>query len=435
MLMGKAGDGMIEQVMKGRGYSSRMSFHSSFRVVAASLFAIIFAIAALTPGTASAATNRRHVKGVKRAKSRGPMVLYHAALLEDAETGKILHEENVDMEWPPASMAKMMLLLVAYENVKDGRFSMDDPVRVSERSAHTGGSRVGLEEGQIYPLGELMKAALIKSANDAAVAIAEKVGGSVEATVRMMNKRAQELGMTHTEYQTVDGLPPRPTHDADRTTARDLARVAYQIIHTTDLLKWSSQEEAPFDGGVAMLHTTNHLIGHFDGCDGLKTGFTFQAGFNLTATAKRGNLRFISVILGAPSNPQRFTQSARLLEWGFDHYQSVSVLHGGEPLPVRVQVSSGESIQPVAAHDVNVVLPKTDIRGVRLEYKVPTAINGPLLSGERVGEVEVLEDGETITEVAAVSPIAIGRPTEVGATENKWNGGSAEPPAYDQVNQ
>ena len=177
-----------------------------------------------------------------------------------------------------------------------------DPVRVSERSAHTGGSRVGLQEGQIYPLGELIKAALIKSANDAAVAIAEKVGGSVEAMVRMMNHRAQELGMTHTLYQTVDGLPPRPTHDADITTAHDLARVAYQIIHTTDLLKWSSQEQCPFDGGVCMLHTTNHLIGHFDGCDGLKTGFTFQAGFNLTATAKRGNMRFISVILGAPSN-------------------------------------------------------------------------------------------------------------------------------------
>ena len=246
--------------------------------------------------------HRRHLKEAPKHARSGPIPFYRGALLEDADTGKVLFEDNADMAWPPASMAKMMLLLVASENVKSGRFSLNDPVRVSERSAHTGGSRVGLEEGQIYPLGELMKAALIKSANDAAVAVAEKVGGSVEATVRMMNQRAAELGMTHTQYQTVDGLPPRPTHDADVTTARDLARVAYQIIHTTDLLKWSSQEQCPFDGGVCMLHTTNHLIGHFDGCDGLKTGFTFQAGFNLTATAKRGNLRFISVILGAPSN-------------------------------------------------------------------------------------------------------------------------------------
>ncbi len=378
-----------------------------------------------------ASTHRRHVRVAKHAKPRGPLVLYRAQLLEDADTGNVLYEENADMQWPPASMAKMMLLLVAYEQVHSGRFSLDDPVRVSERAATTGGSRVGLEPGRIYPLGELMKAALIKSANDAAVAVAEKVAGSVEAAVRMMNARAQELGMTRTEYQTVDGLPPRPTHDADTTTARDLARVAYQIIHETDLLKWSSQEQCPFDGGVCMLHTTNHLIGHFDGCDGLKTGFTFQAGFNLTATAKRGNLRFISVILGAPSNQQRFAQSARLLDWGFEHYKSVPVLHQGEPLPVHVQVGPNANIQPIASRDVNVVLPKSEVSDISLEYKVPSTISGPLTSGEHVGEVLVQDHGETVTEVSIVSPIAVDVPTEqVGETGNN-NADSS----YNQVNQ
>jgi D-alanyl-D-alanine carboxypeptidase (penicillin-binding protein 5/6) len=375
--------------------------------------------------------HHHHLKATKSLKPKGPIPFYRGALLEDADTGKVLFEDNADMPWPPASIAKMMLLLVATEQIKAGRFSSADPVRVSERSAHTGGSRVGLEEGQIYPLGELIKAALIKSANDAAVAIAEKVGGSVEAMVRMMNQRAQELGMAHTLYQTVDGLPPRPTHDADITTAHDLARVAYQIIHTTDLLRWSSQEECPFDGGVCMLHTTNHLIGHFDGCDGLKTGFTFQAGFNLTATAKRGNLRFISVILGAPSNQQRFIQSAKLLDWGFEHFKSVSVLRGGEPLPVHVQVGPTATIQPICPRDVNVVLPMSDVEGVHLEYKVPTTINGSLTSGERVGEVLVQDHGETVTEVTVVSPIAVEVPTEqVGATEN-----SHADPSYNQVNQ
>jgi len=382
---------------------------------------------------ASLRVKHRHHAGkaaVTRSKT-GPIPFYRAALLEDADTGKVLFEDNADMQWPPASMAKMMLLLVASEEVKSGRFSLDDPVRVSERAAHTGGSRVGIEQGQIYPLGELMKAAIIKSANDAAVAVAEKVGGSVEATVRMMNRRAHELGMTHTEYQTVDGLPPRPTHDADVTTARDLARVAYQIIHTTDLLKWSSQEEASFDGGVAMLHTTNHLIGHYDGCDGLKTGFTFQAGFNLTATAKRGTLRFISVILGAPSNNQRFAQTAKLLDWGFEHYQSVAVLRGGEPLPVHVQVGPTAVIQPIAPHDVNVVLPRSETAAIRLEYKVPSTINSSLTSGERVGEVVVEDHGEAVTQVEVVSPIAVVVPAEqVGATESN----RAVPP-YNQENQ
>jgi D-alanyl-D-alanine carboxypeptidase (penicillin-binding protein 5/6) len=422
------GDGMIDHLAIRT--KRQTSIHRSFRWLPILLIGAVFGLV-LPAASAQAATHHRHLKVSKSFKARGPVPFYRAALLEDAETGKVLYEDNVDMQWPPASMAKMMLLLVASEQIKAGRFSADDPVRVSERSAHTGGSRVGLEEGQIYPLGELMKAAIIKSANDAAVAVAEKVGGSVEAMVRMMNKRAQELGMTHTAYQTVDGLPPRPTHDADITTARDLARVAYEIIHTTDLLKWSSQEQAPFDGGVCMLHTTNHLIGHFDGCDGLKTGFTFQAGFNLTATAKRGNLRFISVILGAPSNNQRFAQTAKLLEWGFEHFQSVAVLRGGEPLPVHVQVGPTANIQPIAPHDVNVVLPKTEVGTLHLEYKVPTTINGSLSVGERVGEVLVQDHGETVTEVIVVSPIAVEVPTEqVGATENSNPDSSSN-----QVNQ
>jgi len=190
---------------------------------------------------------------------------YHAALLVDADSGNVLFAENPSLQWPPASMAKMMLLLVATDQIRAGRFTLQDPVRISERAATTGGSHLGLHEGQVFPLSELMKAALIRSANDAAVAVAEKIGGSVEATVRRMNQRAQALGMSATYYGTVDGLPPRPDHDVDHTTAFDLATLARALIHNTELLEWSSMEMAPFDGGPAMLHNTNHLIGHFDG--------------------------------------------------------------------------------------------------------------------------------------------------------------------------
>jgi len=417
---------MIEMAVENGGW------RSAFRWTMVFLITSVICFAPLAEASAAGRRHRSHaVRRARTARPRGHVALYRAALLEDADTGRVLLEENAEMEWPPASMAKMMLLLVASEQIKAGRFTLQDPVRVSERSAHTGGTRIGLQEGQIYPLGELMKAALIKSANDAAVAIAEKIGGSIEATVRMMNTRAQELGMTHTIYQTVDGLPPRPTHDADVTTARDLAVVGRTLIHETDLLKWSSQEETTFDGGVAILHNTNHLIGHFEGCDGLKTGFTYQAGFNLTATAKRGKLRFISVILGAPSNNQRFAQTAQLLEWGYSRYASVAVLRTGEPLPVHVQVLAGPSIQPVAAHDVNLVLPKDDVGGIRLEYRVPATINGPLASGERVGEVVVQDRGEIVTKVNALCPIAVTPTEQVGASE-KWDH-AADP--YNQVNQ
>src|SRR5258708_27638185 len=158
----------------------------------------------------------------------------------------------------------MMPLLGAREQNNAGRLNADELVRAPEGAAHPGGPRLGLKEGDVYPLRELMKAALVKSANDAAVAVAEKIGGSVEAMVRMMNERAQQLGMTHTLYQTVDGLPPRPTHDADRTTAYDLAIVGRAIIRETNLLMWSSQEHMDFDNGVAILNNTKHLIGHFE---------------------------------------------------------------------------------------------------------------------------------------------------------------------------
>lgn len=388
----------------------------------------VVVVLAASPAGATAQWRRVHKTRHVRAAAAGP--LYKGALLEDADSGRVLMAYNADMEWPPASMAKMMLLLVAQEQINAGRFSGNDPVRVSERAAHTGGSRVGLKEGDVYPLRELMKAALVKSANDAAVAVGEKIGGSVEAMVRMMNERAQQLGMTHTEYQTVDGLPPRPTHDADRTDAYDLATVARAIIHETNLLMWSSQEHMDFDNGVAILNNTNHLIGHFEGCDGLKTGFTFQAGFNVTATAKRGDMRLVAVILGAPSNTQRFAQAAKVLDWGFDHYTELSLLHSGQPLPVQVQVHQGPLIQPVAAKDLKVVVPKADASDVKVYYDVASAIDGPVTTGEPLGRVLAENQGQVMTEVMAISPIAFTAPhTLSNETEN------AAAPASDSPNQ
>lgn len=353
-----------------------------------------------------------HSKHAARAATSGGP-LYRGALLEDADSGRVLMAYNADMEWPPASMAKMMDLLVAQEQINAGRFSGNDLVRISERAAHTGGSRVGLREGDVYPLRELMKAALVKSANDAAVAVAEKIGGSVEAMVRMMNERAQQLGMTHTLYQTVDGLPPRPTHDADRTTAYDLAIVGRAIIRETNLLMWSGQEHMDFDNGVAILNNTNHLIGHFEGCDGLKTGFTYMAGFNVTTTAKRGDMRLIAVILGAPSNAQRFAQAAKVMEWGFDQFTAVSLLKSGQPIPVQVQVHEGPLIQPVAAHELKLVVPKADAAAVKLVYDVPSAIDGPVTTGEPLGRVIAQDEGQA-TEVMAISPVAFTAPHTLG---------------------
>lgn len=337
-------------------------------------------------------------------------------LVEDADTGRVLYAYNADMPWPPASMAKMMMLLVAEDQIRAGRLHLTDQVVVSYNAAHTGGERLGLHTGDVYPLGELMKAALIKSANDAAVAVAEKVGGSIPGCVELMNEKARSLDLRSTRYNTVDGLPPSAGHDVDVTSAYDLATVGRTIVNRTDLLRWSSQEECPFDNGPRMLHNTNHLIGHFDGCDGIKTGFTYHAGFNLTATAKRGDMRLIAVVLGAPSNWGRFREAARLLDWGFENFTAVTLAKRGETLPVRVQITSGAVIQPVAAEDVKVVIPKRDVSGVKIEYAVPSAFNGPLLIGSPIGLVNVHSGGRVVARVGALSPVSVGNASQLMGT-------------------
>jgi D-alanyl-D-alanine carboxypeptidase (penicillin-binding protein 5/6) len=314
-------------------------------------------------------------------------------------------------------MAKMMLLLVAEDELDAGHCRLADPVRVSERAAMTGGSRVGLKAGDVYPLVELMKAALIKSANDAAVAIAEKVAGSIEGCVVKMNKRAENLYMTHTHYETVDGLPPRPTQDADRTDALDLAILGRALLKHPELLKWSGSEEAEFNNGECMLRNTNHLVGHFDGCDGLKTGFTTEAKFNVTATAKRGDTRLIAVILGAPSNAQRFEQAARVMQWGFDNFERVAILKQGQLLPVHVQIGTGALVQPVVASNLTMLLPKKRLQELKFDYDFPDAVGSSLPGGTPLGDVVVWDGSRQLAKVAGLVP-----PDLVGSSDAGTDG-------------
>src|ERR1700722_18955542 len=319
------------------------------------LSAVILAAAA--PARANYRPHPKHAVSRRHRQIRIGTVAYHALLLEDADTGRIIYDYNGGIQWPPASMAKMMLLMVAEDEIKAGRFSLNSPVTISANAAYVGGSHLGLHPGQGIPLGEMMKAALIRSPNDAAVAVAEGICGSTARCVEMMNARAQSLGMTNTVYGTVEGLPPIPLHDANITNAYDLAKLARALIHHTDLLQWSSMETAPFDYGAAMLHNTNRLIGHFEGADGIKTGFTLKAGFNLTATARRGAMRLVAVVLGAPSNGARFVQAAKLLGWGFDNFEKVEVVKQGQLLPMQVRVGVTDVLQPVAQRTVTVVVP------------------------------------------------------------------------------
>jgi serine-type D-Ala-D-Ala carboxypeptidase (penicillin-binding protein 5/6) len=255
---------------------------------------------------------------------RPRLTAYHAALLVDADSGRALYQYQADMRWPPASLTKMMLLLVAEKRLKAGRVSLDMPVRISRKAAATGGKRLNLLAGAEYPLGELMRAALVASANDAAVAVAEAIAGSTETCVHLMNEEARQVGLLHTHYATVNGLPSPIGEDQDVTTAHDLASLARYVIYHTNLLDWSREELCLVAHGALVVRNTNELLTEFPGCDGLKTGHTYESGFSLTATAQRRGLRLIVVILGSGRSSERFRQAARLLQWGFDNYETIS---------------------------------------------------------------------------------------------------------------
>ncbi|HYL82280.1 MAG TPA: D-alanyl-D-alanine carboxypeptidase family protein, partial [Candidatus Acidoferrum sp.] len=270
------------------------------------------------------------------AKVAGPAT--PAWIVVNPANGDVLASQEPDRPGAPASMTKMMLALLVMEAVKNGQLKLTDTVQTSAWASHMGGSRVYLKEKETFPVEDMMAALLIGSANDAAVALAERLTGNVQAAVAQMNDRAKELKLTQTHFGSVHGLPPDPGQEGDITTPRDMARLCQELIKFPDILRWTSTPVAPFREGLFILRNSNHLIGKFPGADGLKTGHFREAGYSVTATAKRGDLRLIAVVMGAPTNAARFDEAARLLGEGFTRYVEVSVAKAGAPLGAEIRL-------------------------------------------------------------------------------------------------
>jgi len=251
----------------------------------------------------------------------------------NADTGDVLSSQDPDRLGAPASMTKMMLALLIMEAVRDGQVTLAEPVRTSALASKMGGSQVFLKSGEAFPVQEMMAALLIGSANDAAAVLAERLGGSIPGAVSRMNDRAAELGLSRTRFASVHGLPPGAGQEGDVSTPRDMARLSQELVKFPEILRWTSTAEAPFRQGAFILENSNQLIGRFPGADGLKTGHFREAGFNLAATAVRGGLRLITVVMGAASNRARVAEAARLLEEGFRRYVEVTVAKAGQPDP------------------------------------------------------------------------------------------------------
>jgi D-alanyl-D-alanine carboxypeptidase (penicillin-binding protein 5/6) len=340
----------------------------------------------------------------------GPRPPYAAAILVEASTGAVLYGYRPTLHRSPASTQKILLELVVMDLLTQGKCSLSDSIHVSRRASRTGGSQVFLKEGEVFTLEELMHAVVLPSANDACVAVAEHLGGSVEGFAEMMMARARDLGLNDTYCVNVNGLDDTPEGQGNHTTAYDLAQIARTLITYPHVLEWSSSTSLPFRNGRFVLRNTNKLLDQFAGLDGLKTGYTGRAGFCLVATGQRRGMRLVSVILGAPSERVRRRETARLLAWGFDNFSKAPLVAAGEPV-ARVPVSWGREPEvPVTAADsVFVVLAPGQERYLVRELEVSEPHSAPVRAGEKLGVLRVSLGDSVVAQIDMVAARSVGR--------------------------
>jgi D-alanyl-D-alanine carboxypeptidase (penicillin-binding protein 5/6) len=329
-----------------------------------------------------------------------------SALLMEVATGAILFEKDIHKQRAPASMVKMMLMLIVMEKLRAGELHLSDTIATTAHASKMGGSQVYLREGEAFTLEEMMKAVAIASANDACVAIAEHISATVEGFVELMNERAKALSLDDTHFETVHGLPPTNGHPGDLTSAHDMAVLARELTKYPELLGWSATKEDNLRGGKFILTNVNKLVYQFPGVDGLKTGFHAQAGFNVTATAQRDGVRMIAVVMGAPNSTVRFDEAKRLLAMGFNSYRKVVLVRKDAPVGPEITVSGStlRKVRAVAQEDVAVVVKKGIEKQLVTDVQVPKDLSAPAHRGQVIGEVRIKHQEQILTRTAAVVP-------------------------------
>ena len=310
-----------------------------------------------------------------------------AAILVDEDSGTVLYEKNADARRPIASITKVMTLLLTFEALETGKISLDDFVPVSEHAYHMGGSQIWLEPGEEMTLNDMLKAICISSANDAAVAVAEYIGGSEPAFAEMMNARAAELGMTNTHFVNACGLD-EPEH---LSTARDVAAMSREmLLHHTEVRDYCSIWMDTLRGGATQLVNTNKLLKSYSGITGLKTGTTGKAGVCISASAERDGLRLIAVVLGAASGKERFQAASTLLDYGFSHFESAAAeLPADAPLSLPVERGTAESVALTYTAPERCLMPKGESSTLQVALDLPQKLAAPIRAGETIGTVKI----------------------------------------------
>lgn len=323
------------------------------------------------------------------------------------EDGQVLFEHNADASYPPASVTKIMTMLLTMEAIDSGKVSLDDMVTASAHAAEMGGSQIYLKEGEQMSLNDMLKSIAVASANDAAVAVAEHLGGSEQAFVSMMNDRATALGCTGTTFVNPNGLDT--DGEETKTTARDLARISQELLKHKTILEYTSIWMDTIRNGEFGLANTNKMLKLYDGMIGLKTGYTSTAGYCISAVAERNGMRLIAVVLGEPDKESRNEDIAAMLNYGFANYAVEEILEEGQKLgDVRVELGIRNAVQTKLKDDTSILMEKSAAEGITRKIQLKESVSAPVQAGDVLGEVVLLQDGKELErrEIVAADSVA-----------------------------
>lgn len=349
--------------------------------------------------------------GQVRAEISGDLELdAPSAVLMDAATGTVLFEQGADERRAPASITKVMTMILIYEALEKGLIHLDEEVMASEEAARWGGSQIYLEPGEVMTVEDLLLSVVVGSANDASVALGEHISGSHRAFVEAMNQKAREMGLEGTSFQNAHGLDD----DNHKTTARDVAVMSrYLVNRFPQALELASIWDDYVRAGEPnefWLVNTNRLVMDYPDADGIKTGWTPVADFCVSGTARRGDTRLIAVVMGAPTSAARFRDASALLNWGFAAYQTVPVARKGESLQeVRVVRGEIERVKVAAAADLVVTVQKDQADQLSSHLELEDWTRAPVEEGQVLGSLEVLLEGETLARVDVVAAVPVSR--------------------------
>ncbi len=343
--------------------------------------------------------------------SGAPAVEAGSAVLMEKETGTVLYETNAHDKLEPASVTKVMTLLLVMEALDAGRIQKEDMVTVSTHAASMGGSQVYLKEGEQMSVDDMLKAVAVVSGNDAAVALAEHIAGSEEGFVALMNQRAAELGMADTNFVNCTGLPAA----GHLTSAYDIALMSRELIlHHPDIRTYTTIWMDTIRNGQFQLSNTNRLVRYYEGCTGLKTGSTDSALYCLSATAEREGMELIAVVMKSPTSAQRFESAKAMLTFGFANYTLVDARPSEALPPVEVALGAVDQVQPVLGQTTRILVEKTQVNEVTTAVRLTEGVEAPVEAGQKLGELVVSVAGEERQTIPLVAAQAVERITLPG---------------------